>query len=144
ALKAQYQHPSHKIQAAVDTVLEANPGLRVKYGKPDAGTGKLYGLSYVHVGGEDDDGATTCSDASKLVSWTARSGGQDGPVVHYGLIASANQLMKGAAVRDRLSAERGVLWFEMEAAGLVNHFPCVVVHGICDYADTHKNVTWQG
>ncbi|KAI1839300.1 hypothetical protein JX266_014489, partial [Neoarthrinium moseri] len=61
ALKAQYQHPSHKIQAAVDTVLEANPGLRVKYGKPDAGTGKLYGLSYVHVGGEDDDGATTCS-----------------------------------------------------------------------------------
>jgi nucleoside phosphorylase len=32
----------------------------------------------------------------------------------------------------------------MEAAGLVNHFPCLVVRGICDYSDTHKNKEWQG
>ncbi|KAH6839397.1 hypothetical protein B0I37DRAFT_357994 [Chaetomium sp. MPI-CAGE-AT-0009] len=40
--------------------------------------------------------------------------------------------------------EKDVLCFEMEAAGLMNHFPCLVVRGICDYCDTHKNVDWQG
>lgn len=32
----------------------------------------------------------------------------------------------------------------MEAAGLMDHFPCIVIRGICDYSDTHKNDTWQG
>jgi nucleoside phosphorylase len=32
----------------------------------------------------------------------------------------------------------------MEAAGLMNHFPCVVIRGICDYSDSHKNKEWQG
>ncbi|KAK2601578.1 hypothetical protein QQS21_004896 [Conoideocrella luteorostrata] len=31
----------------------------------------------------------------------------------------------------------------MEAAGLMNHFPCLVVRGICDYSDSHKNKEWQ-
>jgi nucleoside phosphorylase len=65
-------------------------------------------------------------------------------VVHYGTIASGNQVMKDAAERDKVSAELGgVLCFEMEAAGLMNSFPCLVIRGICDYADTHKNYQWQ-
>jgi hypothetical protein len=32
----------------------------------------------------------------------------------------------------------------MEAAGLMDDFPCLVVRGICDYADSHKNKLWQG
>ncbi|KAK6543588.1 hypothetical protein TWF694_000331 [Orbilia ellipsospora] len=32
----------------------------------------------------------------------------------------------------------------MEAAGLMNHFPCLVIRGICDYSDSHKNKQWQG
>ena len=31
----------------------------------------------------------------------------------------------------------------MEAAGLMNSFPCLVVRGICDYCDSHKNKTSQ-
>jgi hypothetical protein len=31
----------------------------------------------------------------------------------------------------------------MEAAGLMNSFPCLVIRGICDYADSHKNKNWQ-
>lgn len=34
--------------------------------------------------------------------------------------------------------------FEMEAAGLMNRLPCLVVRGICDYSDSHKNKEWQG
>jgi nucleoside phosphorylase len=31
----------------------------------------------------------------------------------------------------------------MEAAGLINSFPCLVIRSICDYADSHKNKKWQ-
>lgn len=52
--------------------------------------------------------------------------------------------MKDAQVRDKLAAEKAFLCFEMEAAGLMNHFPCLVIRGICDYADSHKHKYWQG
>jgi nucleoside phosphorylase len=61
---------------------------------------------------------------------TERAEEDDNPAIHYGLIASANQLMKDAQVRDTLAAEKGVLCFEMEAAGLMNHFPCLVIRGM--------------
>ena len=64
-------------------------------------------------------------------------------VFWYGVIASGNELIKNAAARDRLGREFGVLCVEMEAAGLMNDFPCVVIRGICDYADSHKNDAWQ-
>jgi nucleoside phosphorylase len=52
--------------------------------------------------------------------------------------------MKDALICDRLAVEKDVLCFEMEAAGLMNHFPCLVIWGICDYLDSHKNKEWQG
>jgi nucleoside phosphorylase len=65
-------------------------------------------------------------------------------VLHYGTIASGNQVIKDGLTRDRLSSELGgVLCFEMEAAGLMNSFPCLAIRGICDYADSHKNKRWQ-
>ena len=32
----------------------------------------------------------------------------------------------------------------MEAAGLINDFPYVIIRDICDYSDLYKNDTWQG
>lgn len=65
--------------------------------------------------------------------------------VHYGLIASGNMVVKDAPLRDEINKTLGgkVLCFEMEAAGLMNGFPCLVIRGICDYADAHKNKNWQ-
>ncbi|KAK1251818.1 hypothetical protein MKX07_007297 [Trichoderma sp. CBMAI-0711] len=68
----------------------------------------------------------------------------DNPRIHYGLIASANQVMKDALIRDELIKEKDVLCFDMEAAGLMNQFPCLVIRGICDYSDSHKSEEWQG
>ncbi|KAL2822250.1 nucleoside phosphorylase domain-containing protein [Aspergillus cavernicola] len=59
--------------------------------------------------------------------------------VHYGLIASGNQVMKHATSRARIAKKYNILCFEVEAAGLMNQFPCLVIRGICDYADSHKN-----
>lgn len=65
--------------------------------------------------------------------------------VHYGLIASGDQVIKDAKFRDSLnkSLSGKVLCVEMEAAGLMNSFPCIVIRGICDYADSQKNKDWQ-
>ncbi|OQE13833.1 hypothetical protein PENFLA_c043G02908 [Penicillium flavigenum] len=68
-----------------------------------------------------------------------------GPNIHYGMIASGNTLVKDAAARDRIVADIGedCICFEMEAAGLMNHVPCLMIRGICDYADAYKNDRWQ-
>lgn len=65
-------------------------------------------------------------------------------LVHYGLIASGDKLIKDAAFRNKLNKELGghVLCVDMEAAGLMNNFPCLVIRGICNYADSHKNDDW--
>jgi len=67
------------------------------------------------------------------------------PDIHYGIIASGNTLVTDAAARDLIFADVGedCICFETEAAGLMNHFPCLVIRGICDYADSHKNDRWQ-
>ncbi|KAF9773991.1 hypothetical protein IL306_008083 [Fusarium sp. DS 682] len=83
-------------------------------------------------------------DPACLVYRKERGEQEDDPAIHYGLVASANQLMKDALARDKLAASMDVLCFEMEAAGLMNHFPCLVIRGICDYSDSHKNKEWQG
>ncbi|RAL13390.1 purine and uridine phosphorylase [Aspergillus homomorphus CBS 101889] len=66
------------------------------------------------------------------------------PVIHYGLIASANQVIKDGRMRDKLAEELGFLCFEVEAAGLMDSFPCLVFRRICDYSDSHKSKEWQG
>lgn len=72
-----------------------------------------------------------------------RSSGRRDPQIQYGIIASGNLLIKNATERDRLGNEFGVKCVEIEAAGLMNAFPCLVIRGICDYADSHKNDVWQ-
>jgi nucleoside phosphorylase len=51
--------------------------------------------------------------------------------------------MKDGIFRDRIVQKEGVICFEMWAAGLMDSFPCLVIRGICDYADSHKNKQWQ-
>ncbi len=66
--------------------------------------------------------------------------------MHYGVIASSDEEIECGVTRDvaKEALGVGVLCFEREAAGLMNDFPCLVVRGISDYADTHKSTTWIG
>ncbi|KAF4446194.1 ankyrin repeat protein [Fusarium austroafricanum] len=65
--------------------------------------------------------------------------------IHYGLIASDNNVIKDAGLRDRINEHFGghVLCVEMEAAGLKDNFPCLVIRGICDLADSNKADEWK-
>lgn len=93
----------------------------------------------------DHEGGPTCEQCcvNKQQARVQR-GGEGEIAVHYGTIASGNQVMRSGVERDQVSAKLGsILCFEMEAAGLMNSFPCLVIRGICDYADSHKNKRWQ-
>lgn len=51
--------------------------------------------------------------------------------------------MKNAVEWDGLARNFGAKCIEMEATGLMNDFPCIVVQGVCDYADSQKNDVGQ-
>ncbi|KGO47580.1 Nucleoside phosphorylase [Penicillium expansum] len=65
--------------------------------------------------------------------------------VYYRNIASGNSVLKDATIRDTYAndPELNILCFEMEAAGLINNIPCLIIRGICDYCDSHKNDDWH-
>jgi nucleoside phosphorylase len=66
------------------------------------------------------------------------------PVVHFGLIASGDTIMKSGEDRDDVATRDGVIAFEMEGAGVWENFPSsLVIKGVCDYADSHKSKKWQ-
>jgi len=142
-LETQYKSDGHQLKEAISGVFEKKPRLRKTYQQPDRSNDILYRSEVTH--NSEESCAVSCGDdPSRLVLRPDRTEVEDDPKIHYGLIASANQLMKDASVRDILAKEKNVLCFEMEAAGLMNHFPCLVIRGICDYSDTHKNKEWQG
>lgn len=145
-LSASYTLDGHHLEERISEVLEKKPRLRRGFSRPPEGTDRLYVSDYTHQNPVRDCDQLCGEEPSNLVLRRLRDkdAGDDTLVVHYGLIASANQLMKDARIRDTLAAERGALCFEMEAAGLMNQFPCLVIRGICDYADSHKNKKWQG
>ncbi|KAL7926138.1 putative ankyrin repeat-containing protein [Trichoderma austrokoningii] len=76
-------------------------------------------------GYDHPDPRETCGscDVDRLIQRSPRN--EYGPLIHYGLVASGNQVIKNSRTRDLLAQEYDVLCFEMEAAGLMDNFPCL-------------------
>jgi nucleoside phosphorylase len=143
-LKTQYRRRPRQLEKAINLILGQEVAKREGLSRRQPSTDILYRSEFVHPPGKKSGCAEACStDSSHWIRRCERITPQS-PVVYYGLIASANQVMKNALVRDKLAAENDVLCFEMEGAGLMNQFPCLVIRGICDYSDSHKNKEWQG
>jgi nucleoside phosphorylase/tetratricopeptide (TPR) repeat protein len=123
----------------VSVVLERDPSIREGFSAPEQHTDLFFHSSYRHVDKKQD--CESC-DKEQLVNRQPRD--TKAPFIHYGLIASGNQVMKDSETRDRLAQQYGILCFEMEAAGLANELPTIVIRGICDYCDSHKHRKWQG
>jgi nucleoside phosphorylase len=144
-LMAQYEREGHQIEKVIGSILDKKERMRRKYRRPNPDSDRLYQSQILHPLNNEANCTGSCgNDASKLIIRPERTEDDDNPMVHYGLIASGNKLMEDALLRDALIAEKDVLCFETEAAGLMNHFPCLVIRGICDYSDSHKNKEWQG
>ncbi|KAM0413821.1 hypothetical protein ACHAPD_007062 [Fusarium lateritium] len=142
-LSAHHVRKGHNLDQTIEEVLLKNTNLIDEgFQRPHDDTDKLYESTFIH-----SRAGARCLDvcpASNLKPRDPRTKGQGKPKIHYGLIASGSQLMEDATVRDELAEKEHVLCFEMEAAGLANHFPCVVIRGICDYSDSHRGREWQG
>ncbi|OAA34539.1 Tetratricopeptide-like helical [Metarhizium rileyi] len=65
-------------------------------------------------------------------------------VVHRGAIGSGELVVKNPSFRDQVAREYDLLSFETEAAGALADFQCLVIRGISNYCDSHKNDMWQG
>ncbi|PKK46144.1 hypothetical protein CI102_8364 [Trichoderma harzianum] len=144
-LRSQYELKGHQLDLTISKILENRKRLKRKYSRPPSSTDLLYRADIIHPIGDETSCTILCGDSlPNLILRPERTEDDDIPSIHYGLIASANQLMKDALIRDTLILEKDILCFEMEAAGLMNHFPCLVIRGICDYSDSHKNKAWQG
>jgi nucleoside phosphorylase len=138
SLEAKHMTEDHMVAKHLSAMTKKHPKLTTHSTCPDVCYDSLYTAEYDHR--KEYDTCAQC-DANELVIREPRA--SEGPVIHYGLVASGDQVMRHGGTRERLRQELDVLCFEMEAAGLMDILPSLVIRGICDYADSHKNKRWQ-
>lgn len=63
--------------------------------------------------------------------------------IHIGPVVSADTVMKSGQHRDEIVRKEKAIGFEMEGAGVWDNVSCIIIKGVCDYADSHKNKLWQ-
>ncbi|KAN0087102.1 hypothetical protein V8E54_000790 [Elaphomyces granulatus] len=130
---------SQSITDVISDLLDTNVEMKAPFSRPADERDTLFNSAYDHP---QREGTCINCDKRQLIHRDPRTSHE--PRIHYGLIASGNQVVKHGQTRDRLGERHGMLCFEMEAAGLMNQLPCLVIRGICDYSDSHKNKQWQG
>ncbi|KAL6788157.1 ankyrin repeat-containing domain protein [Trichoderma sp. SZMC 28012] len=164
-LESEHEMTGSKVPRLLEELKGKYPRLAKKYLKSDSLQDLLFRADYAHIHeplmntqgatggiveplldddeGSDDECEEPCPfcDKTRIVKRKRRLSMR----VHYGTIASGNKVIKDGLLRDEVNRSLGgdVLCFEMEAAGLMNNFPCIVIRGICDYCDSHKNKAWQ-
>ncbi|KAM4066702.1 phosphorylase superfamily protein [Hirsutella rhossiliensis] len=133
-----------QLGAAISTylgVLQNEPLLAAEY--PGAVHDRLFEATYRHVGDQEPCQQVGC-DGNPVPRRRLHHDKDDPrPAVHFGLIASGDSVMKSGEDRDAIALREGAIAFEMEGAGVWDTFPCVVIKGACDYADSHTSKSWQ-
>ncbi|KAI1277126.1 hypothetical protein F5Y07DRAFT_113956 [Xylaria sp. FL0933] len=155
-LESDHELMGSKIPDYLDEMVSKYPRLAQKYLRSESFQDVLFKADYDHREGnldqaetyspedkeDEDEEKESCQycDRTQIVRRRPRD-----MRVHFGLIASGSRVVKNAIFRDKLlqDLQSNVLCIEMEAAGLMDNFPCLVIRGICDYADSHKNKVWQ-
>ena len=140
-LTARHESEENYIARHIQKMLQKHPKntrTGTDYRRPSRSNDLLFRAEYVCR----RDGHT-CADCDMEQLITRHDRLEDEPVIHYGNIASGSSVVRDALKRDHLSKDCGALCVEMEAAGLMDEFDCLVIRGICDYADSHKNKDWQ-
>ncbi|GFF54553.1 hypothetical protein IFM46972_10053 [Aspergillus udagawae] len=140
-LQQQHRRKGHTISELLADTLSKNPGMAEEFRYPGSAKDRLFKPDIVHLEGRKSCKACCGPNNMNLVRRTDRHG--SAPKIHYGTIGSADQVMRDAILRDKWALKEKIICFEMEAAGLMDPFPCLVIRGICDYADSHKNKIWQ-
>ena len=141
SLIAKHESEENCIATHIDKMLEKHPGntrVGTDYRRPRRGKDLLFRADYICKA----DGRT-CADCDLEQLITRPDRPEDKPVIHHGNIASGSSVVRDALKRDHLGKDCAALCVEMEAAGLMEISDCLVIRGISDYADSHKNKNWQ-
>lgn len=142
--------------ATVDGLLDNRGAWR----PPDAKTDVVYKPSHHHKHrGEHARGCSCfaphaiCNAATKASCEELKCAGSaiirtrvdvEAANIFIGPMASADTVMKSGEDREALAKEGEVIGFEMEGSGAWDGaVPCIIVKGITDYADSHKNKEWR-
>ncbi|THX00042.1 purine and uridine phosphorylase [Aureobasidium pullulans] len=121
------------------TAILSNHRMAKRFGFQGAQHDRLFESNAFHPRNQTD--CDHCLSALPIVQRPDRE--DDTPQVFYGTILSGDMVIKNGQERDRIAAAEKAICFEMEAAGLMNDFPCLVIRGISDYSDSHKSDRWQ-
>lgn len=138
-LQAQYCRVLNSIPLLIEDMLQRHSPRMSEYRRPQT-PDILFAHSYNHNSSSINASCQECSQAQQV---RREARGSDSPAVHFGKIASGNQVIKDGTTRQVMATELDVICFEMEAAGLMEGLSCLVIRGICDYSDSHKNKEWQ-
>ncbi|KAI3571423.1 hypothetical protein IWW34DRAFT_709803 [Fusarium oxysporum f. sp. albedinis] len=131
---------SAKISDYLDA-LRQDRDLHAEY--PGSTEDRLFEASYRHTDDRKSCEQLGCDGDLVSRSRLAIAEVSPTPAIHFGLMASGDAVMKSGEDRDRIAAAEGIIAFEMEGAGVWDSFPCIVIKGACDYADSHKSKDWQ-
>ncbi|KAK8029445.1 kinesin light chain [Apiospora rasikravindrae] len=84
-------------------------------------------------------------DRSELIRRPARTANDNAEFIFYhGRVATGNAVIKDGQRRDQIRELcKDALCIEMEAAGVDASGRCLVIRGISDYADSHKDDIWR-
>jgi nucleoside phosphorylase len=102
---------------------------------------RLFEADYEHVESKEKCHRGGLCDDRRITRY--RRGDIANPKIHIGTMASGDALMKSAKERDRIAQEKEIIGFEMEANGVWDEMPSLVIKAVNDYADSHKNDIWQ-
>ncbi|KAI0526531.1 hypothetical protein F5B22DRAFT_632999 [Xylaria bambusicola] len=137
ALRARHESEPSQIPDILSDMRRRYPTMR-EYTDLERLQDLLFDSAYDHA-----ESSENCNDCDRLRLKHRPMRNDQHPQIHYGIIASGNQVMKHARTRDRLAQEYKAICFEMEPAGLMESFQCLVIRGVCDYSDSHKSKEWQ-
>ncbi|KEF58601.1 uncharacterized protein A1O9_06527 [Exophiala aquamarina CBS 119918] len=121
SLAADHRMKGPQVPHLLSTMLQQYPAMKEEYSHPGIDADRLYRADYQHSGGPN---RSRC-DQSRIIEMTDRR--NQGPKCHYGVIGSANLVVKDARLREERRQAFGLLCIEMEAAGLKDSFPCLVI-----------------
>ncbi|KAK6503064.1 hypothetical protein TWF481_008099 [Arthrobotrys musiformis] len=140
-LRSNHDFGGVGMRQSIQSVAEKSTKFRAlkSYRFPGRNQDRLFKPDHRHVGKAGGD-CSAC-DVNLIEKRLERD--SDDPIVHYGLIASGNAVMRFTQLRDKLRNAWNVSCFERAAAGIMDDFPCLVIRGISDYADDHQNEIWQ-
>jgi nucleoside phosphorylase len=123
-LESQHRRIGIQISKYLSEMLERFPNMKKEYGHPGTEQDQLFEASYNHEG---EKSCQLC-DRKRVVKRALRE--NTTPIIHYGTIGSANEVIKDSKIRDKLRKDFGILCVEMEAAGLMDNFSCLVIRGM--------------